>query len=459
VEQANSRPRLHLEWIDPDALDIVKRLQREGHLAYLVGGCVRDLLAGTPPKDFDIATTASPQQVRRTIYNSFIIGRRFRLVLVKRNDKQFEVATFRKEYDPKEFPEGPPAGDNIFGSPKEDATRRDFTVNALMFDPVKSEIIDYCNGLIDIDEHLIRMIGDPDVRLKEDPIRILRALRLAHKLRFSIEANLRNAISKNAADVEKSVLPRRREEILKILRLTESFLTFQEAHDLGVLNYLIPSFEEIFTSPEKKNIFAGYIHRLHQFVDDPNQPVELFAILTLAYYRSTIEQDPKVAVHVNDVLEHSKIQPLFKNHLGLFNYEQRLIARALHLQLEIMNVADFTNKKDSQKAALVTNEAFGIALLMAYADHLISPAQLHYLKTEQERLVKIQRAHATRTVRTGACLRKRHPGRPNGSRLYAEFGDGHGRIKSLVPGFDELFVAGDHFIPKIFFGINEPAGK
>lgn len=386
MEQAKSRPRLHLEWIDRDALDIVKRLQRQGHVAYLVGGCVRDLLAGTPPKDFDIATTASPQQVRRNIYNSFIIGRRFRLVLVKRNDKQFEVATFRKEYNPTEFPDGPPPGDNIFGSPEEDAKRRDFTVNALMFDPVKGEIIDFCSGMSDINEHLIRMIGEPGPRLIEDPIRILRALRLAHKLRFSIESNLRNAISTHAGDVAKSVLPRRREEILKILRLTESFLTFQEAHDLGVLQHLIPSFEEVFSSSEKKNIFSGYIHRLHQFVDDPSQPVELFAILTLAYYRSTIEQDPKVKIHVDDMIEHPKIQPLFKNELGLFNYEQRLIARALYLQPDLMNLDDFAAKKDSQKAALVTNEAFGIALLMAYADHLISPAQLHYLKSEQERL-------------------------------------------------------------------------
>lgn len=392
MEQVKSRPRLHHEWIDSDAFEIVKRLQREGHTAYLVGGCVRDLLAGTPPKDFDIATTALPQQVRRLIYNSFIIGRRFRLVLVKRNDKQFEVATFRKEYDPKEHPETePPPGDNVFGSPEEDARRRDFTVNALMFDPVKGEIIDYCNGLSDINDHVIRMIGEPGPRLAEDPIRILRAMRLAHKLRFSIDSNLRDAISKHAADIEKSVLPRRREEILKILRLEESFLTLQEAYDLGVLQYLVPSFKEIFESPEKTNIFSGYIRRLHQFVDDPSQAVELFAILTLAYYRSTVEQDPTHAAHANDLLEHPKLQPLFKNFLGLFNYEQRLICKAISMQPELLNLGDFANKKDSQKATLVAHEAFGIALLMAYADHLISPTQLHYLKSEQERLGKVHR--------------------------------------------------------------------
>ncbi len=404
MEQAKTRPRLHQEWIDRDAFDIVKRLQREGHTAYLVGGCVRDLLAGTPPKDFDIATTALPQQVRRTIYNAFIIGRRFRLVLVKRNEKQFEVATFRKEYDPTEHPDGPPPGDNVFGSPEEDARRRDFTVNALMFDPVKGEIIDYCNGLRDIDEHLIRMIGDPGPRLIEDPIRILRALRLAHKLRFSIESNLRDAIAKNAGQIERSVLPRRREEILKILRLEESFLTLQEAYDLGVLQFLIPGFNEVFDSNEKVNIFSGYIRRLHQFVDDPSQPVELFAILTLAYFRSVVELDPNHKFNANDLLEHPKLQPLFKNQLGLFNYEQRLIARAIHLQPDLMDLSTFNDKKDSQKAALVTNEAFGIALLMAYADHLISPSQLHFLKSEQERLLK--------THKPQRHMRPRRPHRP-----------------------------------------------
>lgn len=388
MEQDKSNPSLHLEWIDRDALDIVKRLQKEGHTAYLVGGCVRDLLAGIPPKDFDIATNALPQQVRRLIFNAFIIGKRFRLVLVKRNNKQFEVATFRKDYDPKEFPDGPPEGDNIFGSPEEDAKRRDFTVNALFFDPVKGGIIDYCEGQKDVGDRVIRIIGEPNQRLIEDPIRILRAIRLAHKLRFSIEPTLRLAMTTNASEIQKSVLPRRREEILKILRLNEPFLALQELHDLGVLSFLSPTLDEVFKKPEATQIFSGYLHRLHQFVDNPNQPVELFAILTLAFVRSTLEADPHKIVSADNFLEHEKIKPLFKQELGLFNYEQKMIAKALQMQVDLLNFDTYTAKKESQRSAFVTNDSFGITLLMAYADHLISPAQLHYLKNEQESFKK-----------------------------------------------------------------------
>ena len=136
IQAEESQPHLHIDWIDSDAIDIIQRLQAKGHKTYLVGGCIRDLLAGLPPKDFDIATMAPPKDVKSCIPRSYIIGKRFRLVLVKRGSRQFEVATFRKNFSPEdfsaeEFPDGPPEGDNIFGTPEEDAQRRDFTINSL----------------------------------------------------------------------------------------------------------------------------------------------------------------------------------------------------------------------------------------------------------------------------------------------------------------------------------------
>src|SRR5690606_1012404 len=130
------------------------------------------------------------EEVRRTIFKSFVIGKRSRLVLVRRDDQQFEVATFRREVREEEATDEMPAGDNVFGSPEEDAKRRDFTINALFYDPVKDQLIDYAEGIPDLQNHVLRMIGDPTTRLLEDPIRILRALRFAHKLGFSIERNL-----------------------------------------------------------------------------------------------------------------------------------------------------------------------------------------------------------------------------------------------------------------------------
>src|SRR5262249_29235348 len=143
---------------------------QRGFTTFLVGGCVRDLLLGKHPKDYDIATNARPQDVRRMIHNSFIIGKRFRLVLVKRGDVQYEVATFRRDLRPDENVEELPGGaDNIFGTPEEDARRRDFTVNGLFYDPVQHKLFDYVEAAADLEHGVVRMIGDPDVRLAEDP--------------------------------------------------------------------------------------------------------------------------------------------------------------------------------------------------------------------------------------------------------------------------------------------------
>ena len=137
------QPRLHQDWINPHAFGIVKALQKHGHTTYLVGGCVRDLLLGIHPKDFDIATSAKPEEVRKIIYRAYLIGRRFRLVLVRRDDTQFEVATFRRMLSDEELESEDIEGDNMFGTPEEDACRRDFTINGMFYDPIAGELIDF----------------------------------------------------------------------------------------------------------------------------------------------------------------------------------------------------------------------------------------------------------------------------------------------------------------------------
>ena len=222
--------------IDPDAFQIVRILQNRGFTTYLVGGCVRDIILGKHPKDFDIATNARPQEVKRAVSNAFIIGRRFRLVLVKRGDMQYEVSTFRRDPRPDENLEELPGGDNLFGSPEEDARRRDFTINCLFYDPIACRLIDYAEGLPDLEAGVVRMIGDPNVRLNEDPIRILRGIRLAHMIRFSLDSDLRLAMQKHSENLLNTALPRRREEILKFLRLDNPALPFLTSMDLGVLD-------------------------------------------------------------------------------------------------------------------------------------------------------------------------------------------------------------------------------
>src|SRR5678809_283055 len=185
--------------IDPDALKVLYRLHQNDHVAYLVGGSVRDLLLGRRPKDFDIGTSAHPYQVKRLFKNCWIIGRRFRLAHVRYGAKTIEVATFRRLLSAEELaavdaPEPSVSAespdrlihrDNTFGTPEEDAFRRDFTINALFYDIANFSVIDYVGGLDDLRAGVVRSIGDPRVRFQEDPVRMLRAVALAARLDFT----------------------------------------------------------------------------------------------------------------------------------------------------------------------------------------------------------------------------------------------------------------------------------
>jgi poly(A) polymerase len=192
--------------IDADALKVLYRLKNHGFTAYLVGGGVRDLLLGRKPKDFDIGTSAHPQQVKKLFRNCFIIGRRFRLCHVRFGRKVVEVSTFRKLAEAAEG-ESLIRRDNTFGTPQEDAFRRDFTVNALFYDIASFAVIDYVGGLADLDGGIIRTIGDPGVRLREDPVRMLRAVALAARLGFSIERDTVEAIRTLRGEIVKSSPP------------------------------------------------------------------------------------------------------------------------------------------------------------------------------------------------------------------------------------------------------------
>ena len=236
--------------IDPDALKVLYRLRQGNYTAYLVGGSVRDLLLGRRPKDFDIGTSAHPSQVKKLFRNCWIIGRRFRLAHVKFGQKVIEVATFRRQVAPGEevVQDGVPAPDpttpegerlvhhdNTFGTPEEDAFRRDFTINALAYDISTFSVIDYVGGLEDLHAGIVRSIGDPDVRLNEDPVRMIRAIAIAARLDFAIEASLLHAIRRHRKEIAKSSLPRLLEEYYKILRAGSSEKTFRGLADTGLL--------------------------------------------------------------------------------------------------------------------------------------------------------------------------------------------------------------------------------
>src|SRR5712672_2526080 len=213
--------------IDPDALKVLYRLRQYDHVAYLVGGSVRDLLLGQRPNDFDIGKSAQPYQVKKLFLNCWIIGRRFRLAHVKFGSKVIEVATFRRQVAPGEevVQDGVPAPDpstpegehlihhdNTFGTPEEDAFRRDFTINALVYDIATFSVLDYVGGLDDLRAGIVRSIGDPVVRFHEDPVRMLRAVAIAARLDFAIEPTLLAAIRTHRREISKSSMARLLEE-------------------------------------------------------------------------------------------------------------------------------------------------------------------------------------------------------------------------------------------------------
>jgi poly(A) polymerase len=238
--------------IDPDALKVLYRLRQADYTAYLVGGSVRDLLLARQPKDFDIGTSAHPYQVKKLFRNCWIIGRRFRLAHVKFGTKVIEVATFRRLVQPGEelveAPGEPAAGadghlihrDNTFGTPEEDAFRRDFTINALFYDIATFSIIDYVGGLDDLHRGLVRSIGDPEVRFREDPVRMLRAIALAARLDFTIEQPILEAIRIHRHEIAKSSPARLLEEYYKILRAGSAEKTFRGLADAGLLEPISP---------------------------------------------------------------------------------------------------------------------------------------------------------------------------------------------------------------------------
>jgi poly(A) polymerase len=246
-------PEIPLDRLDQDALRVVTRLKAMGHQAYFVGGCVRDLLLDAKPKDFDIATDAHPGEVRAIFRNCRLIGRRFRLAHVYfRDGKVIEVATFRKnptELAAEEAAEGGEGDspdllitrDNVFGTAQEDAVRRDFTVNGLFYDVFTGEVIDYVGGRADLESHRMATIGDPEVRMREDPVRALRAVRFAARLGFAIAPDTFEAMRRHASELARCAPARVLEEIFKLLRCGGSARAFALLRACGALPLILPA--------------------------------------------------------------------------------------------------------------------------------------------------------------------------------------------------------------------------
>ena len=265
----------------------VETLQENGYKAYVVGGAVRDLLAGFKPKDFDVATDATPEQVRQCFRRSRIIGRRFQIVHVMMGQETIEVTTFRGHHGQQDShrahtdDQGRVLRDNVFGSQKEDAARRDFTVNALYYDPVAETVVDYHQGLADLKQKTLRMIGDPATRYREDPVRMLRAVRLAAKLDFSIEPATRRPIGELAELVENIPPSRLFDEMLKLLTSGQAVKCVQQLRAEGLHHGLLPMLDVILDQPLGERFVMLALENTDRRVREgkPISPGFLFATL------------------------------------------------------------------------------------------------------------------------------------------------------------------------------------
>ena len=219
------------------AVEIIGKLQKEGHVAYLAGGCVRDMLRGEIPKDYDIATSALPEQITTIFSKTREVGVHFGVVIVIKENQAFDVATFRNDGS---YKDGRHPEEVTFSTPEEDTARRDFTINGIFFDPISQKYIDFVNGRSDIEKKVVRAIGDPDLRFQEDHLRLLRAVRFAARFNYDIEEETWKSIKLNASGISKISKERVRDELTKILLNENRVLGFDLLVNSGLMEHIIP---------------------------------------------------------------------------------------------------------------------------------------------------------------------------------------------------------------------------
>ncbi len=293
---AHTEHKIDQRLVSRNAIKVCETLQSHGYQAYIVGGAVRDLILGFEPKDFDVATSATPEQVRSVFRRARIIGRRFRLVHVLFGSEVIETSTFRASSNGTESTDehGRILNDNVFGDIESDAARRDFTLNALYYDPVKEEVIDYHNGVADLRSHTVRIIGDPEVRYREDPVRMLRAVRFAAKLDATIEAKTHAPIKSLAKLISNVPHSRLFDETLKLLTCGNALNCLKKLREEGLHEGIIPLLDLVLKQEGGQKFIEITLDRTDQRIRT-NRPVNasfLYAAilwpLVQAYYKKEL---------------------------------------------------------------------------------------------------------------------------------------------------------------------------
>lgn len=357
--------------IDAEALQVIHRLRQAGYSAYLVGGGVRDLLRGCKPKDFDISTSAKPEEIKRLFGRQcLLIGRRFRLAHIRYGHKVLEVSTFRTGESSDEFI----THDNLWGSEQEDVLRRDFTINGLFYDPENHAVIDYVGGLKHLREEILHTIGEPEVRFKQDPVRMIRLLKFQARLNFKISPEVQNGLQACIHEINKSAPARVLEEIFRMLESCAAAPFFKLMFDSGLMERLFANLAAALGGPQ-----GGNMLRYLEAIDTVNKqasrfPIErpvLMAALLHPLFEEQINQLSKP--HIGSILATSSNLIHEVIHSSFYHFPKRIAGLMSYVLATQYRLTPLTNKKQHPIRLFKVKE-FPMALRLLKIRALINPA-------------------------------------------------------------------------------------
>jgi len=404
--------QLPIEKIDSHALYVMEKLKHAGFIAYLVGGSVRDILLGRSPKDFDISTSAKPEEIKKLFRNCLLIGRRFRLAHIRFGKKILEVSTFRAG-DPET--EELILRDNQWGYPEEDALRRDFTINALFYDPSNQTIIDYVGGYEDLSKQLIRSIGQPYIRFKQDPVRMIRLLKFQARFGLEVDPDARIALVECREEIVKSAPARVLEEMLRMLEsgAAENFIELMTEH--GLLHHLLPEIAHFIEKEKEGPEIYAFLEEIDRIFQDNTREKLARSVLFSALVFPLLQKRVQIQYLQRDHIPHlGQIQVLIRNLLtdifqGFFLVPKRI---KISMQNILMGQYRLTplHKKRSKKKRIPKGSDFVMALHFLELRTQIEPGLQKIFESWTEAY------HASGVLEESAPKKRRRPRRKRKSR-------------------------------------------